>query len=63
MAEKIRVLIQMRHTHELGASFAARRFSASTVASVAVTGLSVDEGYAPAKIPKRIPRERIGLAS
>lgn len=60
MPEKIRVLIQMRHTHELGAALAARKFSASTVSSIVMPGLSLDEGYTPVKVPKRVPRERIG---
>lgn len=60
MPEKIRVLIQMRHTPELSASMTASRFSTSTVSSIVTTGLSLDEGYTPVKLPKRVPRESVG---
>jgi subtilisin family serine protease len=60
MKEKIRVLIQMRHTRELSAALTARKFSASTVSSIVMPGLSLDEGYTTVKVPKRVPRERIG---
>ncbi|MCK4475281.1 MAG: S8 family serine peptidase [Methanophagales archaeon] len=60
MPDKIRVLIQMRHTPELDAALTARRFSTSTVPSMDIPALLVDESYTPVKLPNREPRERVG---
>ena len=58
--KKIRVLIQMRYTPELDVALTARRFSTSTVSSMDIPGLSVDESYTPVKLPNREPRDRVG---
>lgn len=60
MAEKIRVLIQMQHTPEIGAA-AARSLSVSaSVPSLKVPGFSLDESYTPTQVPRREPREQVG---
>jgi len=60
MPEKIRVLIQMRHTPELSAALTASRLSASTVSSLVTPGFSLDESYTPTQLPDRAPREIVG---
>jgi hypothetical protein len=38
----------------------ASRLSASIVTPLTIPGFSLDEGYTPAKLPNRVPRERVG---
>lgn len=60
MAEKIRILIQIRHTPELRAALKARKSLASNVSSLTVPGLHVDEGYTPVQVPSKKPRDSVG---
>jgi subtilisin family serine protease len=58
MSEKIRVLIQMKHTPEI--SLAAARRSAPSVPSVAaLQGFTLDSGFAPVKLPGKERRTTI----
>jgi subtilisin family serine protease len=59
MAEKIPVLIQMRHTPELSAAMVADTLEPTTVESITVPGFSLDQSYTPVKVPDRKPREQI----
>lgn len=56
MAEKIPVLIQMRHTPELSAAMVADTLEPTTVESITVPGFSLDQSYTPVKVPDRKPR-------
>ena len=55
MADKIRVLIQMKHSTEIG--MAASRGGSPRVASVAsVQGFKLDERFAPVQLPRKVRR-------
>jgi subtilisin family serine protease len=59
MAEKIRVLIQMRHTPELG--MATTRAAAPSVPALErITGFHLDTGYSPVQVPRKERRQTIG---
>ncbi len=53
----MRVLIQMRYAPS---AIANARSLAATTTSLALRGVSIDESYAPVKVPEKQPRESIG---
>jgi subtilisin family serine protease len=63
MPEKMRVLIQMRHTPQLSAAaLAAAPMTVTALAPwLAIDGVSIDPNYAPVQTPARQPREHIGV--
>jgi len=63
MPDKMRVLIQMRHTARLGAAaFAAAPTPVTDLASLsALSGVAIDASYAPIQVPNRELRQNIGI--
>ncbi|MCF6148328.1 MAG: S8 family serine peptidase [Candidatus Kuenenia sp.] len=55
----MRVLIQMRYTHELSTALTTPRLSTAAVSPIMVPGFSLDENYIPVKLSKRVIRERV----
>jgi subtilisin family serine protease len=53
----MRVMIQMRYAPE---AMENARSLAATTTSLALRGVSIDENYAPVKVPEKQPRESIG---
>ncbi len=49
----------MRHTKELRNALSASSLSVSSVPLMEIKGFSLDENYTPAKLPTRMPREKI----